>query len=83
MNQLQEITRPDLRDWPQILLMEDEPSVAKGLQMVLAEEGYSVDLAMTGQCALDRFTQKGFDLLVADLRLPDIDGMEVIKRVKA
>jgi len=83
MNQLQEITRPDPQDWPQILVMEDEPSVAKGLQMVLAEEGYSVDLAMTGQSALDRFTQKGFDLLVADLRLPDIDGMEVIKRVKA
>jgi len=83
MNQLQEITRPDSQEWPQILLMEDEPIVAKGLQMVLTEEGYSVDLAMTGQSALDRFTQKGFDLLVADLRLPDIDGMEVIKRVKA
>jgi len=83
MNQLQGIMRPDPQDWPQILLMEDEPSVAKGLQMVLTEEGYSVDLVMTGQSALDRFTQKGFDLLVADLRLPDIDGMEVIKRVKA
>jgi CheY-like chemotaxis protein len=83
MHQLQKIARPDPQDWPQILLMEDEPSVAKGLQMVLTEEGYSVDLAMTGRSALDRFTQKGFDLLVADLRLPDIDGMEVIKRVKA
>jgi DNA-binding response OmpR family regulator len=83
MNQLQEITRPDPQDWPQILLMEDEPSVAKGLQMVLTEEGYAVDLAMTGQSALDRFKQKWFDLLVADLRLPDIDGMEVIKQVKA
>ncbi|MEW6673204.1 MAG: response regulator [Thermodesulfobacteriota bacterium] len=83
MSQLQEITRQDPQDWPRILLMEDEPSVAKGLQMVLTEEGYAVDLAMTGQSALDRFTQKGFDLLVADLRLPDIDGMEVIKRVKA
>jgi len=57
--------------------------VAKGLQMVLSEEGYAVDLAMTGQGALDRFEQKGFDLLVADLRLPDIDGMEVIRKVKA
>jgi len=83
MSQLREITRPDLQDWPQILLMEDEPSVARGLQMVLTEEGYSVDLAMTGQSALDRIEQKGFDLLVADLRLPDIDGMEVIKRIKA
>ena len=67
---------------PQILLMEDESSVAQGLQMVLKEEGYGVDLAMTGQGALDTLSQKAFDLLVADLRLPDMDGMDVIKRVK-
>ncbi len=68
--------------WPQVLIMEDEASVAKGLGMVLSEEGYHVDLAMTGRSALDSFNQKMFDLLVADLRLPDIDGMEVIKQVK-
>jgi DNA-binding NtrC family response regulator len=62
--------------------MEDEPSVAEGLQMILTESGYSVDLVKTGQGALDTFYKKDFDLLVADLRLPDIDGMEVIKRVK-
>jgi NADH-quinone oxidoreductase subunit E len=62
--------------------MEDERSVAQGLQMVLTEEGYAVDLATTGQSALDIFYTKGFDLLVADLKLPDIDGMEVIKKVK-
>ncbi len=74
----------DLKDpsWPQVLIMEDEASVAKGLGMVLSEEGYDVDLAMTGRSALDSFNQKMFDLLVADLRLPDIDGMEVIKQVK-
>ena len=67
---------------PHVLIMEDEPSVAKGLQMVLSETGYSVDLATTGQSALDTFYRKDFDLLVADLKLPDIDGMEVIKEVK-
>jgi NADH:ubiquinone oxidoreductase subunit E/CheY-like chemotaxis protein len=74
----------DLQDssWPQVLIMEDEASVAKGLGMVLSEEGYNVDLAMTGRSALDSFNQKIFDLLVADLRLPDIDGMEVIRQVK-
>jgi YesN/AraC family two-component response regulator len=39
-------------------------------------------LARTGKGALDTFHKKDFDLLVADLRLPDIDGMEVIKKVK-
>jgi len=68
--------------WPQVLIMEDEASVAKGLGMVLSEEGYNVALAMNGRSALDSFNQKIFDLLVADLRLPDIDGMEVIRQVK-
>lgn len=65
-----------------ILVMEDEVSVAKGLQMVLTEEGYSVDVAMTGKAAIDMCDESSFDLLVADLRLPDIDGMEVVKRAK-
>ena len=68
---------------PHILLMEDEYSIANGLKMVLSEEGYQVDLATTGQGALDSFFGNGFDLLIADLRLPDIDGFEVIKEVKA
>lgn len=68
---------------PNILVMEDERNVAKGLEMVLTEEGYSVDLAMTGKDALAVFGKKVFDLLIADLRLPDINGMEVIRSVKA
>ena len=67
---------------PNILVMEDEEIVAKGLEMVLTEEGYGVDLAYTGADALDQFSSKSIDLLIADLRLPDIDGMEVIKTVK-
>jgi NADH-quinone oxidoreductase subunit E len=80
--QIQEALELHDPSWPQVLIMEDEASVAKGLGMVLSEEGYQVDLAMTGRSALDSFNQKIFDLLVADLRLPDIDGMEVIKQVK-
>jgi len=68
---------------PHILVMEDDVSVAKGLEMVLTEEGYDVYLAGTGSLALEAFKQKRYDLLVADLRLPDMDGMEVIRKVKA
>ncbi|MFC1839362.1 response regulator [Thermodesulfobacteriota bacterium] len=67
---------------PHVLLVEDEPNMAKGLKMVMNEGGYNVDLARTGQAALNAFGEDDFDLLVADLRLPDIDGMEVIERVK-
>jgi len=83
MNPIQETIRSETQGFlPQILLMEDEPSVGKGLQMTLKEEGYQVEWAMTGHGALDTFSRKGCDLLVADLRLPDIDGMAVIKQIK-
>ncbi len=82
MTTLQENTATDFEVPPHILVMEDDLSVAKGLEMVLSEEGYTVNLAGTGELALEAFKQKRFDLLVADLRLPDIDGMEVIKQVK-
>jgi DNA-binding NtrC family response regulator len=62
--------------------MEDETTVAKGLEMVLSEAGYQVALAATGHTALDTMFEKQFDLLVADLRLPDMDGLDVIERVK-
>jgi len=67
---------------PHILVMEDEETVARGLEMVLEEEGYDVDLAFTGAGALETFANSYFDLVVADLRLPDSDGLEIIKIVK-
>jgi CheY-like chemotaxis protein len=65
-----------------ILVMEDDPSVARGLEAVLSEEGYTVDLAETGRLALAAFERGRFDLLVADIRLPDMDGMEIIRQVR-
>jgi len=80
---LQEHTLTKDQSPPHILVMEDDFTVAKGLEMVLSEEGYGVDLAETGRLAMEAFEQKRFDLLVADLRLPDINGMEVIRRIKS
>lgn len=65
-----------------ILIMEDEPNLAQGLQMVLSEQGYRVSVADTGLRALGSLTEKSFDLLVADLRLPDMDGMDVLRIIK-
>ena len=83
MEKSQEISLAQEKIPPHILVMEDDVNVAKGLEMVLTEEGYAVNLAGTGALALELFKQKRYDLLVADLRLPDIDGMEVIKKVKS
>jgi YesN/AraC family two-component response regulator len=82
MTTLHKNTAMNIGVHPHILVMEDELSVAKGLELILSEEGYRVDLAGTGELAMEAFKQKRFDLLVADLRLPDIDGMEVIRQVK-
>ena len=82
MEQLQKSRTTQEKTPPHILVMEDDVNVAKGLEMVLTEEGYAVNLAGTGALALEAFKQKRYDLLVADLRLPDMDGMEVIKKVK-
>lgn len=68
---------------PQVLVMEDDLTLANGLKMVLDEDGLAVDLAGTGELAMEAFRQKRFDLLVADLRLPDINGMDVIREIKA
>ncbi len=82
MNTVQERVKTDIKHRPHVLLMEDEINIAKGLEMVMRDEGLEVDIAITGQGALDKFRVSEFDLLVADLRLPDMDGMEVIQQVR-
>jgi len=82
MNTVQERVKTDIEHRPHVLLMEDEINIAKGLEMVMRDEGLEVDIAITGQGALDKFRVSEFDLLVADLRLPDMDGMEVIQQVR-
>ena len=64
------------------LVMEDDSGLAQGLKTILSEQGCEVELADTGYGALDLCMRKGFDILVADLRLPDLDGMEIIKLLK-
>jgi len=81
MSPTQTIPREKTHERPHVLLVEDELNVAKGLEMVLQEEGYEVNLAMTGLSALETFRGNGFNLVVADLRLPDLDGMEVLREI--
>ncbi len=82
MLQAQEIMGTQQEFHPHVLVMEDDLNVAKGLEMVLTEEGYDVHLAGTGTLAREAFKNKYYDLLVADIRLPDISGMEIIREIK-
>ncbi len=82
MNTIGATQRSERQHPHHVLLVEDEPTLASGLAMVMRDEGYEVDTCETGGDALKKFGANGFDLLVADLRLPDIDGMEVIGQAR-
>lgn len=65
-----------------ILIMEDEINVAKGLKLILGEAGFEVDWAENGRQALELCHCKTYDLMLADLILPDVDGLDIIKAVR-
>jgi DNA-binding response OmpR family regulator len=66
-----------------ILLVDDEQPVQKLLSFPLEKEGYEVVPALDGQEALKRFENERFDLVVLDIMLPKIDGLEVCRRLRA
>ena len=65
-----------------ILLVDDEQSIQTLLSYPLRKEGYDVVQATDGRQALDRFEEQAFDLVVLDLMLPRIDGLEVCRRLR-
>src|SRR5436190_6059965 len=66
-----------------ILLVDDEQPVQKLLSYPLEKEGYEVVAARDGQEALQSFEQGQFDLVVLDIMLPKVDGLEVCRRMRA
>jgi DNA-binding response OmpR family regulator len=66
-----------------ILVVEDEHAVARGIQYALQQEGYQVTVARSGEEGLDFATSQAPDLVVLDVRLPGMDGFEVLRRLRA
>jgi len=66
-----------------ILVVDDEPAIRRFLRAGLSSQGYIVSESETGLPAVDTARRKGTDLIVLDLGLPDIDGLEVIRRIRA
>ncbi|MBW1783049.1 MAG: sigma-54-dependent Fis family transcriptional regulator [Deltaproteobacteria bacterium] len=64
-----------------ILVVDDENGVRQSFNMVL-KDGYNVLLAATGEEAIDIFTKAAVDLILLDIRLPDIDGLDLLGRLK-
>ncbi len=67
---------------PRILLVEDEPNIARGLLFNLEEEGYGVTHVTTGEEALEEAKRSAFALVVLDLMLPGLGGLEVCRRLR-
>ena len=68
---------------PRILLVDDEPAIQRAVGPLLRSRGYDVEIAGTGREALDLFAAHPPELIVLDLGLPDLEGTEVCRRIRA
>ncbi|MFN3532351.1 MAG: response regulator [Candidatus Brocadia sp.] len=67
---------------PRILVVDDMQSALFLAEGVLEDEGYHAEIAQNGQEAIERFKQKHFDIVIADLHMPGMDGIELLNNIK-
>ena len=65
-----------------ILVVDDELIVRESLSKWFAEEGYRVDVAENSACALKKLQSNGWNIMLVDIRMPGMDGVELLQRVK-
>ncbi|MGH3558723.1 MAG: response regulator transcription factor [Mycobacterium sp.] len=65
-----------------VLLVDDEPALTNLVKMALHYEGWTVDVAHNGRQAVAKFDEVGPDVLVLDIMLPDMDGLQILQRVR-
>jgi DNA-binding NtrC family response regulator len=68
---------------PHILILDDEPIVGKRLKPALEKFGCQVEVFEDGKKALERLNEKHFDIVVTDVRMEEVDGLQVLEQVKA
>src|ERR1043166_2853619 len=66
-----------------ILIVEDEMPVARQIAAALTEDGHDPTAVHSGEAALDEVSKRPFDLIVLDVRLPGIDGFEVLRQLRS
>jgi two-component system response regulator HydG len=67
---------------PKILVVDDERSHRQMIEAVLAAEGYEIGQADNGQAAIDAITEKFYDLVIMDIRMPGLGGIDALKKIK-
>jgi DNA-binding NtrC family response regulator len=65
-----------------ILIIDDEKAIRKTLAEILSFEGYKIDEAADGEEGLKRFSEKNYDLVLCDIKMPKLDGIEFLERAK-
>src|SRR5258706_10807509 len=65
-----------------LLIVEDDAPLASGLRRILEAEGYAVDVTSRGEQAVLAASQERFDLVILDIGLPQMDGFEVLRRLR-
>ena len=65
-----------------VLVVDDENTVCKSCKKILTQEGYTVDVALSGQEALNKVKANGFDVVITDWKMPKIDGLDLARRIK-
>ena len=67
---------------PRILLVDDDKNTANGLRKILLQDGYDTGCTYTGKEALNSIETEHFDIVITDMKLPDISGFSIIEKVK-
>ena len=68
--------------YPNILVIDDEHFICKACSLALSKRGHNVDTCMTGKAGLESILDGKYDVILLDMKLPDMDGMDILKRVK-
>ena len=66
----------------QILVVDDDKSILRTFTRILQKSGYTIDTAETGKEAIDKSKKQSYDLALIDIRLPDIDGTELLVKLQ-
>jgi len=66
-----------------ILIVDDEHSILESLEMFLGEKGHTVYMASSGLAGIDKFDQENPEVVILDIRLPDVNGLEVLDRLQS
>src|SRR5690606_16540484 len=67
---------------PSILIIDDEKAIRKTLSEILSFEGYQIDEAADGEEGLKKFSEKNYDLVLCDIKMPKLDGIEFLEKAR-